>query len=128
MSLPDAVFTSPFSRRSFADKTVRCRDCGKEFFHSVAEQEESAGRGHFHAPSRCPDCRATRRQRRTDAALAPGANNVHAAPMGRDGRQRREMHSAVCAECGSQAQVPFVPRNDRPVYCSNCFEKVRVAR
>jgi CxxC-x17-CxxC domain-containing protein len=21
--------------------------------------------------------------------------------------------------------VPFLPRNDRPVYCSNCFDKVR---
>jgi hypothetical protein len=21
--------------------------------------------------------------------------------------------------------VPFAPRNDRPVYCSSCFDKVR---
>jgi CxxC-x17-CxxC domain-containing protein len=35
------------------------------------------------------------------------------------------MHAAVCAECGGQALVPFLPRNDRPVYCSNCFDKVR---
>jgi len=26
---------------------------------------------------------------------------------------------------GGQAMVPFAPRNDRPVYCSNCFDKVR---
>ena len=38
---------------------------------------------------------------------------------------QREMHAAVCAECGGQALVPFLPRNDRPVYCSNCFDKVR---
>jgi CxxC-x17-CxxC domain-containing protein len=37
----------------------------------------------------------------------------------------REMHAAVCAECGGQALVPFLPRNDRPVYCSSCFDKVR---
>jgi CxxC-x17-CxxC domain-containing protein len=35
------------------------------------------------------------------------------------------MHAAVCAECGGQALVPFLPRNDRPVYCSTCFDKVR---
>jgi CxxC-x17-CxxC domain-containing protein len=22
--------------------------------------------------------------------------------------------------------VPFLPRNDKPVYCSDCFERVRV--
>ena len=26
---------------------------------------------------------------------------------------------------GGQAMVPFAPRNDRPVYCSSCFDKVR---
>lgn len=125
MSVYDSLFTSPFSRRTFVDKQVQCRECGKEFVHTVADQEEAAARGHFHTPSRCPDCRAARRQRRGDTAPAPAAE---AAAGASGGRQRREMHSAICAECGAHAQVPFVPRNDRPVYCSNCFEKVRVAR
>lgn len=125
MSLYDAMFTSPFSRRTFEEKTVQCRECGKQFIHSVAEQEEAAARGHFHTPSRCPECRAARRQHRGETAPA-GTNETPVSSGG--GRQRREMHSAICAECGAQAQVPFVPRNDRPVYCSNCFEKVRVAR
>lgn len=126
MSLMDSVFSSPFSRRTFADRTLRCRECGKEFVYRAADQEEAAGRGHYHDPSRCADCRAVRRQRRGDAAQAPAHDAAAGGPGG--GRQRREMHSAICAECGAQAQVPFVPRNDRPVYCSNCFEKVRVAR
>ncbi|MBQ1771968.1 MAG: zinc-binding protein, partial [Clostridia bacterium] len=29
----------------------------------------------------------------------------------------------VCAECGKPTKVPFQPRNDRPVYCSECFQK-----
>jgi len=33
----------------------------------------------------------------------------------------KEMHVAVCAECGGEARVPFKPRGDRPVYCSSCF-------
>lgn len=41
---------------------------------------------------------------------------------GRDGG-RREMHPATCSECGNKCEIPFVPRDDRPVYCSNCFEK-----
>ena len=29
--------------------------------------------------------------------------------------------SASCARCGNSCEVPFVPRNDRPVYCRECF-------
>jgi CxxC-x17-CxxC domain-containing protein len=32
------------------------------------------------------------------------------------------MHSATCASCGNEARVPFVPRGDKPVYCSNCYQ------
>jgi CxxC-x17-CxxC domain-containing protein len=31
----------------------------------------------------------------------------------------------VCAECGNDAMVPFRPRGDRPVYCSDCFSRMR---
>ena len=44
-----------------------------------------------------------------------------------DARPRREMHPVVCAECGAETLVPFLPRGDRPVYCSPCFERVRLA-
>ncbi len=37
----------------------------------------------------------------------------------------REMHDAVCADCGQQTQVPFKPSGDRPVYCRECFLKHR---
>ncbi|TMD01486.1 MAG: hypothetical protein E6J03_10860, partial [Chloroflexi bacterium] len=36
-------------------------------------------------------------------------------------RPAREMHEVVCAGCGGIAKVPFLPRGDRPVYCSDCF-------
>ena len=35
----------------------------------------------------------------------------------------REMHEAVCAQCGITTQVPFKPRNDRPIYCRECFKR-----
>lgn len=41
---------------------------------------------------------------------------------GRDSAERT-MHKAICAECGNECEVPFRPSGDRPVYCSNCFEK-----
>ncbi len=35
----------------------------------------------------------------------------------------REMHKAVCADCKKECEVPFKPREDRPVYCKDCFSK-----
>ena len=37
----------------------------------------------------------------------------------------REYFTAVCANCGGEARVPFEPKTDRPVYCSECFAKMR---
>ena len=36
---------------------------------------------------------------------------------------RGESTTVTCADCGTQCQVPFVPRTDKPVYCSDCFRK-----
>ena len=35
------------------------------------------------------------------------------------------MFTATCSNCGGEARVPFQPRGDKPVYCSNCFEQMR---
>ena len=40
----------------------------------------------------------------------------------RDDR-RGESTTVTCADCGTECQVPFVPRTDRPVYCSDCFRQ-----
>ncbi len=36
----------------------------------------------------------------------------------------RTMHHAVCSNCGRDCEVPFLPTNNKPVYCSDCFEKM----
>jgi len=36
---------------------------------------------------------------------------------------RREMHQAVCDKCGKDCEVPFKPSGDKPIFCSNCFER-----
>ena len=38
-------------------------------------------------------------------------------------RNDRQMYDAVCDKCGQDCQVPFQPTGEKPVYCSNCFEK-----
>jgi CxxC-x17-CxxC domain-containing protein len=39
------------------------------------------------------------------------------------GGRPKEMFSAVCADCKKECKVPFQPREDRPVYCRDCFSK-----
>jgi CxxC-x17-CxxC domain-containing protein len=92
----------------FQDRSLTCRDCHESFLFSSGEQAFFASKGLTNDPQRCPACRATAKRART---AAPGA--------------AREYHAAVCNGCGGQAMVPFQPRNDRPVYCSSCFDQVR---
>ena len=40
----------------------------------------------------------------------------------------REMHKATCAECENECEVPFKPREGRPVYCRECFQKHKTKR
>ena len=95
------------------DKTLTCRDCGREFAFTASEQEFYAQRGFTNEPGRCPECRAARKASRGESSGGYG------------GRAEREMFPAVCASCGKQTQVPFQPRDDRPVYCSDCYTRQR---
>ena len=40
----------------------------------------------------------------------------------------RDMHKAVCSDCGQECEVPFKPTEGRPVYCRDCFPKHRPPR
>ena len=88
----------------YEDKTLVCKDCGSEFVFTAGEQEFYAEKGFENEPQRCKACRDARK------------NSVKAA---------REMFEATCASCGGTAKVPFRPREDRPVYCSDCFAKMK---
>ncbi len=37
--------------------------------------------------------------------------------------RRNESATVECADCGTECEVPFVPKTNRPVYCSDCFRK-----
>src|SRR3990170_2593180 len=40
-----------------------------------------------------------------------------------DGNRRIEMHNAICGDCGNECEIPFKPKDSRPVYCRECFQK-----
>ncbi len=102
------------SYEGYQDRILTCRDCGQEFTFTAGEQEFFASKGLTNAPSRCPDCRKARRN----------GSPTNQRPRSGSGEQ----YDAICATCGQPTTVPFIPREDRPVYCSNCFQEQRASR
>ena len=90
----------------FVDETLVCKDCGNEFVFTAGEQAFYREKGFQNKPKSCKACRDAKK----NAGKAP-----------------REYFTTVCAECGREAKVIFQPSNDRPVYCSACFEEIKNA-
>ena len=87
----------------YQDKTLVCRDCGQEFVFTAGEQEFFAEKGFLNDPVRCRECRAAKK-------------NAH---------REKVSYRTVCAKCGAETEVPFISKNDKPVYCSECFAQMR---
>lgn len=90
------------------DKTLTCIECGQEFTFTVGEQEFYLSRNLMNEPRRCPECRAARRRERRS-----GYGNS------------RQSYTVICAACGIETTVPFEPTDGRPVYCRECYAKLR---
>ena len=99
---------------AYEDRNLTCVECNSEFVFSADDQQYHAERG-YEDPKRCSSCRQAKR--------AGGGGGG-----GYGGGGSRQMYDAVCADCGSDCQVPFQPRQDRPVYCSDCFSKHKPSR
>jgi CxxC-x17-CxxC domain-containing protein len=134
-----------------ADKIMTCRDCGAEFAFTEGEQAFYAQKG-FSEPNRCPNCRAAKKAARNNSAYSDSGygnggygagsgsgygnssygsgynsyGNGSGGNYGNSGyaRPERVMTRVICANCGKETEVPFVPRGLRPVYCSDCFNQM----
>ncbi len=93
------------------DKTIQCKDCGKDFVWTEDEQAFYQEKG-FNAPLRCKECRVKARA------------NFNNGQGGGD-RGQRQSFPITCSQCGKQDTVPFEPKGDRPVLCRDCFRKQR---
>lgn len=94
----------------YTDQIRTCRECGHDFTWTAGEQEFFASRGLQNPPNRCPECRASARLGRSSGSRMDGP---------------RQMFEVTCSQCGRPARVPFQPRLDKPVYCSDCFSQQR---
>ena len=90
----------PFVPRS--NKPVYCSDCFRESRH------EDLGDDRYPRNDRRESRRDDRRESRRDDRFS---------------RKRKESAFVTCADCGTECEVPFVPKTDRPVYCSDCFKQ-----
>lgn len=93
------------------DKTLVCQDCGNEFTFTAAEQDFYQQKGFTNEPKRCPNCRKIKKDQFRGGR---GGGSGHS-----------ESFQITCANCGKTDTVPFKPRGDRPVLCSDCFKKQR---
>ena len=109
-------------RLDFKDLSLTCFDCGTAYTFTAEEQQAFQAKGHNHPPKRCPSCRAARAARRPVQNKDREAMQILSQPT------IRHMYTVTCTECGKETQVPFEPRAGRPVYCSDCYHKSRVAK
>lgn len=101
---------------SLQEKSIDCFDCGVTFTFTVEEQLAYQAKGHFNAPKRCPSCRQDRKTRQLKG------NNFSSPQTG------LRLFPATCAQCGKATEVPFEPKAGRPVYCRDCYQKIKVTR
>ncbi|MEE8346425.1 MAG: CxxC-x17-CxxC domain-containing protein [Dehalococcoidia bacterium] len=107
---------------AYEDRNLTCVECNSEFAFSADDQDFHAQRG-YQDPKRCPSCRQARR-----GGGGGGYGGGGGGGGGGYGGGSRQMYDATCASCGSACQVPFLPRQDRPVYCSDCFSKEKTTK
>jgi len=102
------------------DTTVTCADCGDQCTVPFVPKTDR--------PVYCSDC--FRKNKPDDSSNDRPSRDDRGSRYSRDDRgsrysrdNDREDTTVTCADCGDQCTVPFVPRSNKPVYCSDCFRK-----
>ena len=113
------------------DTTVTCADCGDQCTVPFVPRSNK--------PVYCSDC--FRKYKPDDSGNDRPSRDDRGSRYSRDDRgsrysrddrgsrysrdNDREDTTVTCADCGDQCTVPFVPRSNKPVYCSDCFRKYK---
>jgi CxxC-x17-CxxC domain-containing protein len=138
----------------FQDQVVGCRDCGAEFVFSAGEQAFFAQKGFQAPPKRCKSCREKKKtgaeaggggggggggstrfrssppvevQEKPARTFRPRDGGGGSGPRGagRDSGGGGDRVQVTCSSCGMSTSVPFEPAPNRPVYCRDCYQKMR---
>ena len=110
------------------DTTVTCADCNVECTVPFVPRSNK--------PVYCSDC--FRKYKPDDSGNDRQSRDDRGSRYSRDDRgsrysrddrgsrdNDREDTTVTCADCNVECTVPFVPRSNKPVYCSDCFRKYK---
>jgi len=102
------------------ETTVTCADCGDQCTIPFVPKTDR--------PVYCSDC--FRQNKPDDSSRDRPSRDDRGSRYSRDDRgsrysrdNDREETTVTCADCGDQCTVPFIPRSNKPVYCSDCFRQ-----
>jgi len=90
-------------------EALPCTECGTEYVLGAGDLFTDGTQSVYERAGRCRACRTMRRTQRGVA--------VHV--------RVREFYTVTCSGCGEPTGIPFQPRGDKPVYCSDCRSRKR---
>jgi len=95
--------------------TATCGDCGNECQIPFKPKDDR--------PVYCKECFQNHKPpERSGGSRYGGRSSYGRNDRGSRGDRPREMFTATCGDCGNECQIPFKPKDDRPVYCKECFQ------
>jgi len=94
---------SKSNRVAYFPKDLVCIECKKTFVFSTGEQDFFNSRGLSNEPKRCPHCRVLMRMRR-------------------EGKSTDSVTQTNCVVCGEKTTVPFLPRDEKRIFCASCYK------
>ncbi len=101
--------------------TTTCGDCGNECQVPFKPKDDR--------PVYCRECfqnhKPAPRPGGRFGGRSGGYGRDRGSRFGRRDDRPREMFTTTCGDCGNECQVPFKPKDDRPVYCRECFQNHR---
>jgi CxxC-x17-CxxC domain-containing protein len=84
------------------DRTLICKNCGKEFAFTAREQEFFASKGFSNDPTKCKECRNAIKQLKIE-----------------------QQNEIICKACGKKDTVGFKPNNPNDILCDECYQQKR---
>ena len=93
-----------------------CGDCGKDCQVPFEPRQDK--------PVYCNEC-FPKHKPESRGGSGGGRFGGRGGDRGGFNRRPREMHKATCGDCGKDCEVPFEPKQDKPVYCAECFQSHR---
>ena len=98
---------------------AKCGDCGTDCQVPFQPKQDR--------PVYCRECFQNHKPEPRQGGRFGGRSggNDRGSRFGNRDDRPREMHDAKCGDCGNDCQVPFRPKEDRPVYCRECFQNHR---